>query len=265
MVARSEIGVGVLARAVAILDVVESSPMGASDLARELDLSLSTTYRLATDMVKHGLLRKDQEGRFYLGQRFVTTALSDLAIPALRELSETTGESAQLCGSPGRIPSLRRERRFPARTAGGTASRNVGPATAGVERPRAVRRLGGRPRSREIGLVGVGFGTDTGIRVHQCAGPQARRDRGRRLRVGSRGADGEEPGCVDGPRGRRCRAADREIRPGRLSRSGDVERGDVRRPMLLRQLTVDRGVGGVVGHLVVGQFATHLRGHAGDE
>ncbi len=96
MVARSEIGVGVLARAVAILDVVESSPMGASDLARELDLSLSTTYRLATDMVKHGLLRKDQEGRFYLGQRFVTTALSDLAIPALRELSEATGESAQL-------------------------------------------------------------------------------------------------------------------------------------------------------------------------
>ncbi|WP_172652203.1 IclR family transcriptional regulator [Rhodococcus opacus] len=96
MVARSETGVGVLARAVAILDVVESSPMGASDLARELDLSLSTTYRLATDMVKHGLLRKDEEGRFYLGQRFVTTVLSDLAIPALRELSEATGESAQL-------------------------------------------------------------------------------------------------------------------------------------------------------------------------
>jgi DNA-binding IclR family transcriptional regulator len=89
-------GVGVLARAAAILNVIEIRPMGASELSRELGLSVSTTYRLASEMVHHGLLRKDDEARFHLGHRFTASAVADLSLPALRALAETTGESAQL-------------------------------------------------------------------------------------------------------------------------------------------------------------------------
>jgi DNA-binding IclR family transcriptional regulator len=86
----------VLARAAAILDVVEAQPLGASELARELGLSLSTTYRLASEMVKYGLLRRDSDGRFYLGHRFTAHVLADLSRPVLRDLVSRTGESAQL-------------------------------------------------------------------------------------------------------------------------------------------------------------------------
>jgi DNA-binding IclR family transcriptional regulator len=86
----------VLARAAAILDVIEAQPLGASELARELGLSLSTTYRLASEMVKYGLLRRDSDGRFYLGHRFTAHVLADLALPVLRDLVARTGESAQL-------------------------------------------------------------------------------------------------------------------------------------------------------------------------
>ena len=85
-----------LARAAAILDVIEARPLGASELARELGLSLSTTYRLASEMVKYGLLRRDDDGRFFLGHRFTAHVLADLSRPVLRELVSRTGESAQL-------------------------------------------------------------------------------------------------------------------------------------------------------------------------
>jgi len=88
--------IGVLARAVAILDAVETEPAGAAELARQLDLSLSTVYRLASEMVGFGLLRKDSDGRFRLGPRFFTASLADLSLPALRRLTADTGESAQL-------------------------------------------------------------------------------------------------------------------------------------------------------------------------
>ena len=70
--------------------------MGAGELANVLGLSRSTAYRLASEMVKHGLLRKDDDGRFHLGQRFVTTAMADLTVPALRRIRDKTGESAQV-------------------------------------------------------------------------------------------------------------------------------------------------------------------------
>jgi DNA-binding IclR family transcriptional regulator len=89
-------GVGVLARAAKILDVIEARPLGASDLARELGLSLSTTHRLAGEMVRHGLLRRGDDGRYHLGHRFTAYVLADLSRPVLRELVARTGESAQL-------------------------------------------------------------------------------------------------------------------------------------------------------------------------
>ena len=89
-------GVGVLDRVVAILDAVERRPMGSSELARHLGLSVPTAHRLAAGMVSHGLLRRDAEGRHHLGQRFAASRLADVATPVLEWLVRETGESAQL-------------------------------------------------------------------------------------------------------------------------------------------------------------------------
>jgi DNA-binding IclR family transcriptional regulator len=92
----NETGVGVLDRVVAILDAVERRPMGSSELARHLGLSVPTAHRLAAGMVAHGLLRRDAEGRHHLGQRFASSRLADIAVPVLEWLLRETGESAQL-------------------------------------------------------------------------------------------------------------------------------------------------------------------------
>jgi DNA-binding IclR family transcriptional regulator len=86
----------VLDRVVAILDAVEGRPMGASELARHLGLSVPTAHRLVAAMVSHGLLRRDVEGRHHLGQRFASSRLVDVANPILESLMRETGESAQL-------------------------------------------------------------------------------------------------------------------------------------------------------------------------
>lgn len=92
----SSTGVGVLDRVVAILDAVERTPMGASELARHLGLSVPTAHRLVSGMVQHGLLRRDAEGRHHIGRRFASSALAAASAPVLDELRHATGETAQL-------------------------------------------------------------------------------------------------------------------------------------------------------------------------
>ncbi|MGD6741741.1 IclR family transcriptional regulator [Streptomyces sp. BH106] len=89
-------GIGVLDRVIAILDAVERAPMGSSELARHLGLSVPTAHRLAGAMVRHGLLRRDTEGRHHTGERFAVSALAGAAEPMLDELREETGETAQV-------------------------------------------------------------------------------------------------------------------------------------------------------------------------
>lgn len=89
-------GVGVLDRVVAILDAVERAPMGASELARHLGLSVPTAHRLVAAMVRHGLLRRDAGGRHHIGRRFASSALAGASAPILEELRRVTGETAQL-------------------------------------------------------------------------------------------------------------------------------------------------------------------------
>jgi DNA-binding IclR family transcriptional regulator len=93
---RTTTGVGVLDRVVAILDAVEENPAGASDIARELGLSVPTAHRLVSAMVKHGLLNRDDDGRHHIGPRFASSALTAASAPVLRRLREETGETAQL-------------------------------------------------------------------------------------------------------------------------------------------------------------------------
>ena len=89
-------GVGVLDRVVAILDAVEHTPMGSSELARHLELSVPTTHRLAAAMVAHGFLRRGPDGRHHPGRRFESSRLAGAAHPVLDDLRRTTGESSQL-------------------------------------------------------------------------------------------------------------------------------------------------------------------------
>ncbi|HTL85771.1 MAG TPA: IclR family transcriptional regulator [Acidimicrobiia bacterium] len=96
-------GVQVLDRAVAVLDAVANS--GASslaDLVEDTTLARPTAYRLAIALEQHGLLARDEDGRFVLGGRLrswgslAARGLPVAAQPVLAELAATTGESAQL-------------------------------------------------------------------------------------------------------------------------------------------------------------------------
>ena len=64
-------GVGVLDKAVAVLTAVEGGARTLSGLVEATHLSRATTHRLAVALEAHGLLRRDDEGRFSLGLRLV--------------------------------------------------------------------------------------------------------------------------------------------------------------------------------------------------
>ena len=96
--------VGVLDKAVTVLDVLEAGPRSLADLVEATGLSRATAHRLAVALEDHGLVRRDDEGRFALGVRLVALgraagaglSLVDAAGPALAELRDVTGESVQL-------------------------------------------------------------------------------------------------------------------------------------------------------------------------
>ncbi len=97
-------GVGVLDKAMTVLGAIEDGPRSLSELQSATGLPRATAHRLATALEAHGLLRRDDSGRFELGAHLVTLghaaaarfALIRLAAPVLKELRETTGESVQL-------------------------------------------------------------------------------------------------------------------------------------------------------------------------
>jgi DNA-binding IclR family transcriptional regulator len=89
-------GVGVLDKSMAIVDLCERHPASASDIARELDLTVSTAHRLATALTAHGLLQRDASGLYRLGHRFLASRVVDIAQPVLDQLTHDTRESSQL-------------------------------------------------------------------------------------------------------------------------------------------------------------------------
>ncbi len=89
-------GVGVLDKAVSILDALEHGPLALNALRDATGLSRPTAHRLATALERHRLVERDEEGRFRLGARLATPDLSRVAGPALERLRDTTGESVQL-------------------------------------------------------------------------------------------------------------------------------------------------------------------------
>jgi DNA-binding IclR family transcriptional regulator len=97
-------GVGVLDKAVVVLQVLARSPRTLGELVEATGLSRATAHRLAVALEAHGLVRRDDEGRFALGVQLValgraaaeTFPLAASAQPALRSLRDATGESVQL-------------------------------------------------------------------------------------------------------------------------------------------------------------------------
>ena len=97
-------GVGVLDKAVTILQAVAVSPASLADLMSRTGLPRATVHRLGGALETHGLLRRDGAGRYELGLGLVSLGqaaaerfpLVEVARPVLEELRAATGESVQL-------------------------------------------------------------------------------------------------------------------------------------------------------------------------
>jgi DNA-binding IclR family transcriptional regulator len=96
-------GVGVLDKAVLVLNALEAEPCSLAQLVHVTGLARPTAHRLAVALEHHRLVRRDAQGRFVLGPRLAelaTAAGEDrvLAVtqPVLLQLRDHTGESAQL-------------------------------------------------------------------------------------------------------------------------------------------------------------------------
>jgi DNA-binding IclR family transcriptional regulator len=90
-------GVGVLDKAMHLLDVVEySQPVTFLDLVEAVGFPKTTVHRLVAALETHGFLRRDDSGRLVTGSRFATASLSQLAAPIMVRLTRATGESTQL-------------------------------------------------------------------------------------------------------------------------------------------------------------------------
>jgi len=97
-------GVGVVDKAVAVLAALERGPQSLADLVVSTGLSRATAHRLAVALEAHGLVRRDEDGRFMLGLRLIGLGHAAAeavpgwldARPALTWLQEQTGEAVQL-------------------------------------------------------------------------------------------------------------------------------------------------------------------------
>jgi DNA-binding IclR family transcriptional regulator len=97
-------GVGVLDKAAAVLGSLEAGPRSLAEVVAATGLSRATAHRLAVALEVHGLVRRDDEGRFALGLRLIGLGHAAAeavpgwvhARPALDWLRDATGESVQL-------------------------------------------------------------------------------------------------------------------------------------------------------------------------
>ncbi|MFI6323892.1 IclR family transcriptional regulator [Nonomuraea sp. NPDC050556] len=96
-------GVGVLDKAVLVLNALEAGPASLAQLVQATGLARPTAHRLAVALEHHRIVSRDTQGRFVLGPRLseLSTAAGEdrllaVAAPVLTQLRDLTGESAQL-------------------------------------------------------------------------------------------------------------------------------------------------------------------------
>ena len=97
--------VGVVDKVAAVLRALQADgPIGLAELQAATGLPRATAHRLAIALERHGLVRRDPDGRFALGLGLVPLGraaadgfpLADIARPELAALRDETGESVQL-------------------------------------------------------------------------------------------------------------------------------------------------------------------------
>ena len=99
---RQRSGIGVVDKAVAILEATAIAPQTLAELVDSTDLPRATAHRLAVALEVHRMLARDGEGRFVLGPRLAefAAALPDplvaAAEPVLAWVRDECGESTQL-------------------------------------------------------------------------------------------------------------------------------------------------------------------------
>jgi len=92
-------GVGVLDKAVVVLDAVAGGAQSLAQVTETTGLSRATAHRLAVALEVHRFLAREDDGRWQLGPRLVPARPDDLldrAAGVLARLRDATGESAQL-------------------------------------------------------------------------------------------------------------------------------------------------------------------------
>jgi len=87
-------------KTVALLDAVATEPLPLAELAKRTGIPRATTHRLAVALECHGVLMRDDLGRFTLGPRTARWAagldeVRPIAEEAVHRLREATGLSAQ--------------------------------------------------------------------------------------------------------------------------------------------------------------------------
>lgn len=99
---RKDSGIGVLDKAVGVLQAVAESSCGLVELCERTGLPRATAHRLAAGLEIHRLLARDSAGRWQLGPALteLSAGVADPLLAAgaavLPGLRETTGESVQL-------------------------------------------------------------------------------------------------------------------------------------------------------------------------
>src|ERR1700752_434353 len=99
---RQDSGIGVLDKAVGVLDTIAESPCGLAELCDRTGLPRATAHRLAAGLEIHRLLARDGDGRWRLGPAVselaaqVNDPLLAAGATVLPRLGEITGESVQL-------------------------------------------------------------------------------------------------------------------------------------------------------------------------
>lgn len=104
---RQSSGIGVLDKVVSVLRATSAEPIGLSELCAVTGIPRATAHRLAVGLETHGLLARDDQGRWRPGPLLAILAagspdpLLAAAEEILPRLRERTGESVQLYRADG--------------------------------------------------------------------------------------------------------------------------------------------------------------------
>jgi len=99
-------GVGVLKKALRILELVQASGsgLGVNEIGQKINISRSTAYRVLSHLEREGYVARTDRGVYRIGAKLIRlasqansqSALQEVARPLLQKLSQATGETVNL-------------------------------------------------------------------------------------------------------------------------------------------------------------------------